>query len=435
VQVSDDSSAVTNPTLQRDRIRALSRVRAVLRDLGCSDAEIDRAVDDDVIDLLMVDRMLVPAGERLTQAEVSARTDIPIDLARRFWRALGFVDVDEDDAAFTEMDLEAVRLFQGMVAMGLVDLDSAVQMARVIGSSMARIAEAEAGPGTTPILLATGDSILDADEFARQADVSIPAMARLLEYVWRRHLQVATRRTMLHRSRDDAGISPVMAVGFADMVGFTMLSQHLGDEELSAVVARFEELAHDTVVALGGRVVKMIGDEAMFIVPTAAAAADIGLSLAEAYADDDLLSDVRVALAMGPVLVHDGDYYGPVVNMASRLAGVANPGTVLVSDEFRTAMVEEGETAIEARPLRPRTLKDIGRVQLWKLVRAGSEPGTDPRRPMRWERLAGVLRELDELRVRGERVMPKTSVLEAGRGDAVGPEGELPLEGGNGPTT
>ena len=52
-----------------------------------------------------------------------------------------------------------------------------------------------------------------------------------------------------------------MAVGFADMVGFTMLSQHLGDEELAAVVSRFEELAHDTVVALGGRVVKMIGDE------------------------------------------------------------------------------------------------------------------------------------------------------------------------------
>jgi hypothetical protein len=92
--VSDDPAAMTNPSVQRDRIRALSRVRAVLRDLGCTDTEIDRAVDDDVIDLLMVDRMLVPAGERLTQAEVSARTDIPIDLARRFWRALGFVDVD-----------------------------------------------------------------------------------------------------------------------------------------------------------------------------------------------------------------------------------------------------------------------------------------------------------------------------------------------------
>ncbi len=431
--MSDDPSAVTDHPVEHDRMKALAHVRAVLVGLGCTDAEIDRAVADDILDLLVVDRMLVPATERLTQAEVSARTDIPIDLARRFWRALGFVDVEEDEAAFTEMDLEAARLFQDMVAMGLVDLDSAVQMARVIGSSMARIAEAEAGPGTTPILDATGDSILDADAFARQADVSIPAMARILEYVWRRHLQVATRRAMFHRSRDHDTVRPVMAVGFADMVGFTMLSQHLGDEELSAVVARFEELAHETVLGLGGRVVKMIGDEAMFIVPTAAAAAEIGLSLAETYADDDLLSDVRVGLAMGPVLVHDGDYYGPVVNVASRLAGVANPGTVLVSDEFRTALREE-EGIIGTRPLRTRSLRGIGRVQLWKLVRAGSQPGDDRRRTMRWERLAEVLRELDELRERGEKATPAGwSGYEASRRDAVRAEAELPLEGGERP--
>ena len=193
-----------------------------------------------------------------------------------------------------------------------------------------------------------------------------------------------------------------MAVGFADMVGFTVLSQHLGDEELAAVVARFEELAHDTVVALGGRVVKMIGDEVMFVVQNATGAAQIGLSLAEAYAGDDLLSDVRVALAVGPVLVKDGDFYGPVVNLASRLVNVARPGTVLISDEFKAALDGEGAPGIDTRALRTRTLKDLGRVQMWKLIRAGSEPGADSRRTMRWERLGEVLRELDELRERGE---------------------------------
>ncbi len=88
-------------------------------------------------------------------------------------------------------------------------------MARVIGSSMARIAEAETAPGTTPILMGTGDSVVDADAFAEQAGASIPAMARLLEYVWRRHLQAATHRAMLRRTRgSDRGIRPVMAVGF-----------------------------------------------------------------------------------------------------------------------------------------------------------------------------------------------------------------------------
>ncbi len=408
-----------------------------------------------MLDLLVVDRVLVPAGNRMTRAEMVERAEIPDDVAKRFWRALGFLDVGDDELAFTDVDIEAVRIFQSMVAMGLVDLDTAVQMARVIGSSMARIAEAEAAPGSTPILVGTGDSILDADQFARQADASIPAMGRLLEYVWRRHLQAATRRAMLHRSRGpDEGVRPVMAVGFADMVGFTMLSQHLGDEELAAVVARFEELAHDTVVALGGRVVKMIGDEVMFVVPTATGAAQIGLSLAEAYADDDLLSDVRVALAVGPVLVKDGDYYGPVVNLASRLVNVAHPGTVLVSDEFRDALDTEGATDIDTRPLRTRNLKDLGRVQMWKLLRAGTEPGSDRRRTMRWERLGEVLRELDELRERGETVRPGRpgatdgtgpdgpgvgpdgtgpdgSGVEPDGGDAVGAEGEGALERGD----
>jgi adenylate cyclase len=440
----------------QQRIQALERVRALLLELGCTDAEIDKAVADDVVDLLMVDRLLVPAGHRLTQAQVSEQTGIPVELARRFWRALGFLDVPEDEAVFTDMDIEAIRLFQTMVAMDLVDLETAVQMARVIGFSMARIAEAEAATGTTPIQMPSGDSVLDADQFAHQADTFIPAMGRLLEYVWRRHLQVATRRSMMLRARGSSGgTSPVMAVGFADMVGFTMLSQHLGDEELAAVVSRFEELAHDTVVALGGRVVKMIGDEAMFVVQTATGAAEIGLALAEAYAGDELLSDVRVGLAIGPVLVQDGDFYGTVVNLASRLVGVANPGTVLVSDEFRTALVDEGAHGFETRALRARTLKDIGRVQAWKLRRTGSDPSADHRRNMRWDRLNDVLREIDELRERGEQVVhgslpgddgstgagvppggeggAASPLVEPDGGDAVGPEVEATLDGGDGP--
>jgi hypothetical protein len=99
----------------RGRAEAATRVRTLLRDLGCSDAEIDQAVSDDVVDLLLVDRMLLPTRHRLTQAEVAETTDIPIDLVHRFWRALGFPDVGDDDAVFTEMDVEAIRLFQAVV--------------------------------------------------------------------------------------------------------------------------------------------------------------------------------------------------------------------------------------------------------------------------------------------------------------------------------
>jgi adenylate cyclase len=414
--------------------QALARVRALLLDLGCTNEEIERAVADDVVDLLVVDRMVVPSRVRLTPEQVTETTDIPLDLARRFWRALGFTDVDDDEAVFTDLDIEAVRLFQTMVAMDMVDVDSAVKMARVIGTSMARIAEAETAPGSTPILTSSGDSVIDADQFARRAGTSLPAMGRLLEYVWRRHLVAATRRAMLTRARrSDEGISPVMAVGFADMVGFTLLSQHLDDAELGEVVLRFETLAHDTVVARGGRVVKMIGDEAMFVVQTAAGAAEIGLSLAEAYAGDQLLSDVRVALAYGPVLVQDGDFYGTVVNLASRLVAVANPGTVLISDELRSALEAEGATEFTARAIRSRTLKDMGRVQAWKLSRVGVEPGADRGRTTRWERLSEVVRDLEELREAGQRVVHGSRRSDDGVSSTDGqPSGSVAVEAGGG---
>jgi adenylate cyclase len=410
------------------RAQALARVRSLLLDLGAPEAEIDSAIADDTVDLLMVDRMLVPAERRMTQGQIAERTGIPLDLARRIWRALGFLDVGDDDLSFTEMDIEALHLFQGMMAMGLVNVESGLQMARVIGSSMARIAEAETTAGSTPILVPTGDSVVDADEFARSAGASLPAMARLLEYVWRRHLQAATRRAMLIRLRGgDQGISPVTTVGFADMVGYTMLSQHLAEHELAAVVSRFEELAHDLVTSLGGRVVKMIGDEAMFVVPTVAGAARIGLALAEAYADDELLSDVRVAMATGPVLVQDGDFYGPVVNLASRLVGIAHPGTVLISDELHAALETEAPGEFVALPLRRRYVKDIGRVQAWKLSRPDRVPGADRQRIVRLERLGDVLRDLDELRGGSGSVEPQG-------GDAVAPELEPSNEGDQGTT-
>jgi adenylate cyclase len=393
------------------RAEAIAHVRRHLIDAGVSEAEIDQAVADDVLDLLTVDRLLVPSPHRYTEIEVSERTGLPLDLLRRFWRALGFLDVEEADAVFTDMDIEAVTLFQGMLSIGAVDIDMAVQQARVIGASMARIAEAEVFPGGAAVGSPEVDNVLAAEAFVQVADATVPALAWLIEFVWRRHVQAAVRRTMMLRAHghvSERGL--VLAVGFADMVGFTLLSQHLDQAELAAVVRRFEEISHDIVTGLGGRVVKMIGDEAMFVVDGAVGAARIGLGLAEAYADDELLSDVRVGLAFGPVLLHDGDYYGPTVNLAHRIVNIANPGTVLVSDELHSRLVAEAGDEFTGQPLRPRVLKDLGRVQLWWCARAGQEAdgaeGTaDQRRNVRWERLGEILRDLEELRDVGERLL------------------------------
>jgi len=411
------------------REAALAHVRELLHLHGATDEEIDQALADDVLDLFVFDRVLVPSRRRYTRREVAELTGVNHEALVRFWRALGFPNVGDDERSFTDLDLEAVRLFQGMQALGATRTETALQLARVIGSSMSRIAEAELVPGH--MFSPDYDQVLAADTFASVADVTIPAMARLLEFVWRRQVAAGIRRAMMLRSSGAApGESPVLAVGFADMVGFTLLSQHLSDPELAAVVRRFEELSHDIVTGLGGRVVKMIGDEVMFVVESVADAARIGLDLADAYADDELLSDVRVGLALGPVLLREGDYFGTTVNLAHRIVNIGNPGTVLVSNEFQAALLSTAPDVYTTKPLRPRLLKDLGRVQLWWLGRAGHEAdGTgvaaDRRRNVRWERLSEVLRDLEELRGVGERLLssnrsPGSVGPQAGGGDPVG---------------
>lgn len=330
---------------------------------GVPEEEIRRAREEGSLGLLAVSAAAMPGGPKYTPLELAAKVGIDRELSKRYWRAMGFPDADEDDRIFTDADAKALSTVNAMLSMGLTDVESSIQLARVIGSSLARIAEAMVRSGTQAGR-ATGG--LETDLAAMAAAARLDTQSNLLDYVWRRHLQAAGRRLLMA----DAGVdrpTASMAVGFADLVGFTALSQQVSDAELAEVVGRFETLAFDVVAAHGGRVAKMIGDEVMFVTDDVAAALETALTLAETYADDDLLSDVRVGLAWGDVLAREGDYFGPVVNLASRMVNIALPGAVVVSDAVHEAMAHERR--YEFHGLRPRTLKDIGRVRLWRTRR------------------------------------------------------------------
>ncbi|MEY2568350.1 MAG: adenylate cyclase [Actinomycetota bacterium] len=340
--MSDDAAAF-HPT----------EARAFLRAKGLAVEEIDEAEDNGTLHLLVLDWLLLPHQPRYTQAEVAEQAGLSLEEAQRFWRALGFPDVAPDEVAFTDHDLNALTTVTGLIHLGLTDVEVALQLARVTGQSMARIADSAPRPALTP-----EDSARFAELFALTGGATLDGQARLLDYVWRRHLQQSLRRHALRRTGDEVQTS--LAVGFADLVGFTALSQQLSEAALSEVVSRFEELAYDTVAAGGGRVVKMIGDEVMFVTGDVTAAARIALSLSDAYGGDEQLSDVRVGLACGPVLAREGDYYGPVVNLASRIVNIARPGSVLISAEVVEGLADE--SAFQCRSLRSRYLKDLGRV-------------------------------------------------------------------------
>ncbi len=342
------------------------RVAGFLLALGADPAEVELARREDRLDLLVVDCILFPDGRRYTALEVSDLTGIPPDELRRLWLALGLPDVGDDDPVFTEMDVEAATTLEGLLLLRMMDDEVAVQLTRVIGSCMARIAEAQIS--TTPVARGEADPASMAELFALSADATLPGIARLLEYAWRRHLRAAARRAMLARGRHGPASAQVdLTIGFADLVGFTRMSQELSAGELSRLIGRFEALAHDTVARQGGRVVKMIGDEVMYAVDDVGQGVETGLALSEACSGDELLSDLRVGVAYGPVLTRDGDCYGTVVNLASRIVGIALPGSVLVSESVHGALA--GREGLSFSPLRPRTLKDLGRVRLYRLRR------------------------------------------------------------------
>lgn len=387
---------------------ALARVKEALRAAGAGDEAIDDAVAHQVVDLLAVDLLTVPSGRRCTPLLASEETGLALPVLKQMWRALGLLVPADDEPVLTDLDLRAAHDLCQLLDLGVTDLDTALQLARVIGSSMARVAEASLLRGAEA-LGAADDDVAAADAFVAVAGETLPAMARLLEFVWRRHMQAVARRAVLMRAGAREGSGPVLAVGFADMVGFTLLSQHLDAGELAAVVRRFEEISYDVVAAHGGRVVKTIGDEVMFVVSDPVSAARIGLDLADAYADDELLGDVRVGLAAGAVLVRDGDYFGPTVNLAARIVKIAEPGTVLASDELHSMLEKAAPGELAGRPLRPRALKDVGRVQMWSCRRsaegAGDNTSRSEARRARRERLGRILRDLDELRTVGQRVV------------------------------
>ena len=341
-------------------------LRGIAERFGIDDATVERAVADGTLGLVLLEHLAVPEPAQYTQRQVEEISGLG-DGARRFWRALGFPDPDPDELLFTTEDLAMLQLVDGIISSDLATSESAIQLARVIGQSMQRIAQTQI-EATEARLASTPPGEVDPAEALARAEALVPLMPQVFEYVWRRHLQSAIRR----RLAGDAPLlegPPPRAVGFADMVGFTTLSQELEDAELAAVVDRFETQAQEIVAGHGGRVVKMIGDEVMFEAAELDEAALIALELSDAFHRDDVVNDIRVGIAHGPVLAREGDLYGPTVNLAARLVGVAYAGSVLTTGDVRAALSDDERFAFKS--VRGRTLKHIGRVSLFALRRAG----------------------------------------------------------------
>src|SRR3954452_20279362 len=304
-------------------------------------------------------------GDRIyTRVEVAERAGVDPEQARTLWRALGFADVDDDNVAFTEYDVEALRNVNDLVRRGIIDGDTQLAMTRAMGQSLARLAEWHVAAITEAYAGGPAPDLPDATGTAREL---LPVVEELIGYVWRRHLAAAAGRALA--TAPDELNNRTLSVGFADLVGFTSLTRHVDESELAALVERFESVASDAIAAHAGRVVKTVGDEVMFTADDARVAADLALELSERVEADDLLPDVRIGLACGAVLARLGDIYGEPVNIASRLTSIARPGSILVDREL--AAVLESDERFLLRRITPRPVRGYALLHGFRLRRAG----------------------------------------------------------------
>lgn len=310
-------------------------------------------------------------SRRYTRIEVAERAGVDLEHARMLWRALGFADIDDDDnVAFTDRDVEALRTVQSLVDMGILDRGQQLAVTRAMGQALSRLAEWQVATLTAALSSGsrTGSTApMSPDDATAAARELVPVMEGLIGYVWRRHLAATAARTFAAGPGD--AVARAMTVGFADLVGFTSLTRHVDEDKLAALVDRFEEIAYDAITAAGGRVVKTVGDEVMFTAADAAHGAEIAVSLAERVGAESDLPDLRVGVAYGNVVARLGDIYGEPVNIASRLTSFARPGSVLADRQLAAAL--EGDDRWDVRRVPPRPVRGYTLLHGFRLRRAG----------------------------------------------------------------
>ncbi|MGP3973120.1 adenylate/guanylate cyclase domain-containing protein [Streptomyces sp. 8N114] len=329
---------------------------------------------------LRIEELILGSQRQYTPFQAARAAGVSMELASRFWRAMGFADVGQA-RALTEADVLALRRLSGLVEAGLLSETMAVQVARSTGQTTARLADWQIDSFLMGLTEPPEPGMTRNEVTFPLVQLLLPELEEFLVYVWRRQLAAATGR-VVQAQDDEEMVNRRQAIGFADLVGFTRLTRRLEDEELGELVEAFETTSADLVAAHGGRLIKALGDEILYVAEDASTAAEIGLRLIETMANDETMPELRVGIAFGTMTTRMGDVFGNTVNLASRLTSIAPKDTVLVDGAFRAELTASGaapESEKESedlsgyrfalQPLYQRPVRGLGVVEPWLLRR------------------------------------------------------------------
>jgi adenylate cyclase len=316
---------------------AQARIVARLRARGHGLAELRSAAQDGRLAYGYLEDLFPESGAHDLD-DAAAATGLEPALIRRIWAAAGFPA--DSLGHLTDDDLALLRSLAAVLDAGL-PLVAFLQLVRVYGQALANIADAEVKLFHLYVhepMIRDGTPVLEiAEALSELASGLLPLSAPVMDTVHQRllqhflemdavgHLELVADNTALGRVR--------VAIAFADLAGYTRLTEEVGEEEALGVVERFTGLVAGTLPD-DARVIKTIGDEVMVVGSDASALADWAVGFQVLATERPR---PRIGLHAGSALYRDGDYYGHAVNLAARVGARATGGEVLVTREVKEA--------------------------------------------------------------------------------------------------
>jgi adenylate cyclase len=310
---------------------------------GVSLPELRAASTNDTLMFLPAERV-IGGRTRYTLQQIVDETGLDPEFLRAMRRAMGLSIPEPDEPAFTEEDLEAIRTGTATAKAAGVSEEDIVELMRTLGHGLAQAAEAMRALVVRLVLEPGLSEPQFARQYARAVAQLAPTIGPLVTNVLTQHLrQMAQSEAITAAERSGGHLlgAREVAVSFADLVDFTRIGERVPPEELGQLAVRLEALAVE-VAAPPVRLVKTIGDAAMLAAPEPEPLLDATLNLIEAAdAQGDDFPQLRAGVALGPAVARAGDWFGRPVNLASRITGVARPGSVLAEREVREAVPEQ----------------------------------------------------------------------------------------------
>lgn len=309
-----------------------------LCDEGATLPELRQAVEQDRLALLPVERVL-SSDVRIGSAELARLCGLDLAFVVAVRRALGLPEAEPDARVFREADVEAYRELGTLRGEARLPDEGMLEVLGVVGRSLWRISEA---------LLAVVDEAVSASEvnerdlalrYAQAAGRLGAVAGPLLESAMHAHLREGLREEVVTPEEIRSGRIDdtwTVTVCFVDLVGFTGLGDGRAAEGAHALARGLAEIAA-SVARPPVRLVKTMGDGAMLVSTEPRPLVDAALKMAARAEEDDRLPPVRVGIAHGEALARAGDWYGPTVNLASRVVDLAEPGTILATRSARDA--------------------------------------------------------------------------------------------------